>query len=186
MPPLTYLPDLPPSEPQPPGEESFDGAFRRLFGQRFSPLYRYLQRLTGDPTLADDLAQEAFVRLYERGAMPEDAAAWLVTVAHNLLRDEHRRTERRRRLLAFRRDPPASPPPPDADLLRNERTAQVRRVLATLPPRQAQLLLLRHEGHSYNEIAAIVGVAPGSVGTLLVRATAAFAAAFRRTNDASD
>lgn len=186
MPPLTYLPDLPPSEPPPAGEESFDDGFRRLFGDRFSGLYRYLHRLTGDAALADDLAQEAFVRLYQRGAMPGDPAAWLVTVAHNLLRDEHRRTARRGRLLALRREPPASMPSPDEDLLLNERAAQVRQALGTLSPRQAQLLLLRHEGHSYNEIASIVGVAPGSVGTLLVRATAAFAAAFRRTNDASD
>lgn len=159
-------------------DTTFDEAFRRLFGERFAPLYRYLHRLSGDAALADDVAQEAFVRLYARGGIPDAPAAWLVTVAHNLMRDEHRRTARRRRLLALWQEPPAPAPAPDAEVLLDERAMQVRRVLATLSERNRRLLLLRHEGHSYDEIAGILGLAPGSVGTMLVRATAAFVAAY--------
>jgi RNA polymerase sigma-70 factor (ECF subfamily) len=164
----------------------FDEAFRRMFDQRFALLYRYLHRLTGDTALADDVAQEAFVRLYDRAKMPDSPVAWLITVANNLVRDEYRRTERRSRLLSIRLEPPDPAPSADAEVLLNERTLQVRRVLATLSLRHRQALLLRHEGHSYLEIAEIIGVAPGSVGTTLVRATAAFVAAYGRMNEASE
>ena len=185
MSPLTRL-DRPLAGRAPAGGATFEDAFRRLFGERFPPLYRYLQRLSGDAALADDVAQETFVRLYERGTMPDAPTAWLVTVANNLLRDEHRRAARRRRLLTVRAEPAASERTPETEVLLSERATQVRRVLATLSPRHRQLLLLRHEGHSYDEIAAILGLAPGSVGTLLARATAAFVAAYGRTNDASE
>jgi DNA-directed RNA polymerase specialized sigma24 family protein len=46
------------------------------FEQHYRRLYRYLDRLTGDPEQAADLAQETFVRLYQRGSMPDDTAAW--------------------------------------------------------------------------------------------------------------
>ena len=55
----------------------------------------------------------------------------------------------------------------------------VRRVLAHLLERQSRLLLLRHAGLSYAEIAEALDVAPGSVGTLLVRAEKAFLAAYK-------
>lgn len=165
---------------------SFDEAFRLLFNERFGLLYGYLHRLSGDAALADDVAQEVFVRLYERGSMPDVPSAWLISVAHNLVRDEYRRTERRRRLLAIWRPPASAAPDAEDRLLLNERATEVRRVLATLTLRQQQLLLLRHDGYSYNEIARALGVAEGSVGTLLVRATAAFVAAYSRGNHASD
>ena len=57
--------------------------------------------------------------------------------------------------------------------------SMVREVLYSLPERQARLLFLRHAGLSYNELANALDVAPGSVGTLLARAHAAFADAFQ-------
>ena len=57
--------------------------------------------------------------------------------------------------------------------------AAVRRVLAGLPQKQSELLLLRHAGLSYRELAEALGMAPGSVGTLLARAEAAFEKAYR-------
>jgi len=55
---------------------------------------------------------------------------------------------------------------------------RVRAALARLKPRSAQLLILRHSGQSYAEIAATIGVAPGSVGTLLARAEQEFETVF--------
>ena len=51
---------------------SFHDRFVGLFQAHFHRLYRYLDRLSGEPELAADLAQEAFVRLYRRGSLPED------------------------------------------------------------------------------------------------------------------
>lgn len=164
---------------------SFDEAFGALFTTRFRELYRYLHHLTGDGELADDVAQEAFVRLYDRGAMPDAASAWLVSVAHNLVRDEYRRAERRRRLGAIWQGPAAERGAED-QLVANERAATVHRALGQLKGRQRRLLLLRHAGYSYGEIAQAMHIAPGSIGTLLVRATRAFVSAYRKVSHASD
>jgi RNA polymerase sigma-70 factor (ECF subfamily) len=56
----------------------------------------------------------------------------------------------------------------------------VRLVLAQMKPRSAQLLVLRHSGFSYAEIAAALGVAPGSVGVLLARAEKEFEERYKR------
>jgi RNA polymerase sigma-70 factor (ECF subfamily) len=68
---------------------------------------------------------------------------------------------------------------PYSVLLRAEENATVRRVLAHLSERQSRLLLLRYARLSYSEIAEALEIAPGSVGTLLVRAEKAFAAAYK-------
>lgn len=166
----------------------FEAAVTALFHARFQSLFRYLDRLSGDPDLAADLAQEAFVRLYERGAMPDDAPAWLATVATNLFRDSHRRTQRRDKIMEFHSDTmsPDSLPAADAVMEDDEVRDTVRAALDSLPLRDRQLLLLRHEGYSYRELAEVTGVAEGSVGTLLVRATRAFQQAFTAQSQVTD
>lgn len=151
-------------------------------------LYRYLHRVTGDAALADDVAQDSFLRLYERGAMPENPPAWLVSVANNQLRDTRRSAGRRRRLLESHAVPDEaidSAPDPHEQLESAERIVAVREVLGGMNPRDQQLLGLRHEGYAYREIADALGLPVTSVGTLLARATAAFAAAYERRNHAS-
>jgi RNA polymerase sigma-70 factor, ECF subfamily len=182
---------LPPDgEKEAPNRESpFEASFRVLFAARFSALYGYLRRLSGDAELADDIAQEAFIRLCRRGVMPDDPAAWLVSVANNLLRDEQRKKSRRARLLNLHKlstEAGGESGGPESDLLLKERKALVRGVLEQMSQREQQLLGLHHEGYSYREIAVALGIAPTSVGTLLIRATAAFARAYARRSDASD
>ncbi len=77
----------------------FGSEFEQLFHQRFAALYRYLNRMSGDGALAEDIAQEAFLRLFDRGEMPDEPVAWLITVATNLWRDDRRKSGRRLRLL---------------------------------------------------------------------------------------
>jgi RNA polymerase sigma-70 factor, ECF subfamily len=181
-----------PSEPAPGSaavESSFDDAFAILFRERFPMLYRYLKRVSGDSALADDVAQESFVRLHARGTMPADPAAWLVSVANNIVRDEHRSNQRHRRLLALWVAPAEEDrrtPASDARVLAQERETAVRKALDLLPLRDRRLLILRHEGFSYREIAEALGVAPSSVGTLLARATAAITTAYLGMSHASD
>ena len=168
---------------------SFEVAFRQVFADRFDKLLRYLDRLLGDPDLAAEIAQETFVKLYRRGTMPEDVGAWLVAVANNLCRDERRRLQRRRRLLASRSPEVAMgdrSPAPDADLVPEERRRMVRTALDALPLRDRRLLLLRHAGFSYREIASGLGIPEFSVGSLLARARVLFRAAFERRHGAPD
>src|SRR5258705_3794502 len=169
--------------------DAFEVAFARLFDERFVSLYRYLDRLSGDHDLAEDLAQEAFVRLHRRREIPNDARAWLAAVASNLFRDERRNERRRQDLLARQPadltigSPPASP---DAAVEHGERAARVRLALDGLPLRDREMLLLRHEGYSYREIATALCVAETSVGTMLICATEAFKAEVSGRNNASD
>ena len=58
----------------------FPERFVALFEAEFPRLFRYLDRLSGEPELAADLAQEAFVRLHRPGAMPDRPQLWLITV----------------------------------------------------------------------------------------------------------
>jgi RNA polymerase sigma factor (sigma-70 family) len=153
----------------------YDALFHRLH----PALYRYLYRLTGDADTADDIAQETFVRLL-RQSMPEsEVRPWLFTVATNLVRDGVRKAGRRQRLLTAERFMPASVPRPDEAADRAEQVELVRRALARIPLRDRQLLLMREEGFSYEEMARAAGVAPGSVGTLLGRALKRFAQVYQ-------
>ncbi len=153
---------------------------KALFDEQFPPLYRYCLRMTGEPDLAQDVAQEAFVRLVrDEVEGPEPALkAWLFRVASNLVRDRWRVTENRRRLLEAHPVAPAPPPDAHREVERQETVAAVRRILEGLPERDRVLLLMREEGFSYTEIAKEIDVQPSSIGTLLARAQRRFADAW--------
>jgi RNA polymerase sigma-70 factor, ECF subfamily len=157
-----------------------EAEFQALYERLHPPLWRYVHRMVGDGDIADDVVQEAFVRLLGRSDLEADAARlWVFTVATNLVRDRGRTVSRRARLLSA--VPTAAPaePPADDSLERKERVESVRRALAELSERDRQLLLMREEGFKYHEIAAAVGVAPGSVGTLIARAVRRFTDVYR-------
>jgi len=162
---------------------TFRREFRDVFDARYTSLFRYVHRLVADQELAADITQEAFVKLYQRGGIPVDVRAWLGTVATNLVRDEQRMRQRRAAIVARAEPAPQAYESPEGILLQKERQAGVRAALDTLPPRSREILLLRHEGFSYREIARVAGVAEASVGTLLARATSAFTAAYGGRSD---
>ncbi|MGI9078367.1 MAG: sigma-70 family RNA polymerase sigma factor [Gemmatimonadaceae bacterium] len=156
---------------------SFEDLFRQEFERRYASLHRYLSRLSDDPALAADIAQETFVRLYHRGSMPDNTGAWLATVANNLFRNEVQGRKRRARIMDGSRATLVladQPQLPDAAAEANERKNYVRAALDTIPVRDRQLLLLRYEGFSYRELAIALDIAESSVGTLLARAKSSF------------
>ncbi len=165
----------------------FEEAFRDEFGKHFGPLFRYLDRLSGDPDLAADVAQDAFIRLYRRGALPTHTGSWLLVVARNLFRNARSKTRRRRRLLTSEsaRDAMGDPnPSPTSSLETAVRRKIVRSALESLPEREREMLLLRYSGFSYREIAEALELKETSVGTLLVRAKEAFRRAVEDRGDA--
>jgi RNA polymerase sigma-70 factor (ECF subfamily) len=170
------------------GSDAFRDRFTRIFNERWESVFRYLNRLTGDASLASDLGQEAFLRLLERGEMPDDPGAWLIAVANNLRRDGERKRSRRLRILrdaAADRVAPSDPAArPDEAAERGEMAGVVRRALDGLEPRHREVLLLRAEGYRYREIADITGMQPGSVGQTLLRASAALARALGEVDHA--
>ena len=150
--------------------------FEALFDEVFPALYRYCERLTGDADAAEDATQEAFVRLYRNDVEgpPKALRVWLFRAATNVVRDRYRVGENRRRLLEKHPVKPSAPPGPEESTERDDRIAAVRRVLARIPERDRELLLMREEGFSYKEMADAVGVKHTSVGTLLARAQGRF------------
>ena len=167
---------------------SFHDQFVELFNAHFHRLYRYLDRLSGEPDLAADLAQDTFVRLYHRRSPPDTPEAWLITVATNLLRNARSKRARRARLLTAARgehvlsDPPVSPAQA-ADAAQSRR--RVRAVLDRLPERERRMLLLLAEGYSYRDIATALDLNEASVGTLLARAKRAFRDVYEDWSNAS-
>lgn len=152
-----------------------------LFEEAFPPLHRYCVRLTGDPDVAQDVAQEAFVRLVRDQVQgpPPALRSWLFRVAGNLIRDRYRVTENRRRLLEAHPVMPSSGPDPELELERAQTVARVRAALDELSERDRTLLLMREEGFSYQEMAEAVGVKSTSVGTLIARAQQRFAEVYQ-------
>lgn len=168
----------------------------QVYSEHYRSLVRFLCRRTGDQALAEDLAQEAFVRAIEH--QPEQPKAWLFQVAANLVRDNFRRRAVRRRHLELVGNERGAlsaggsgSTPPDLALQRSEAAALVRAALEELAPNDRDGLLLREEGLSYGEIAGVLGLAEGSVGTTLSRARSRLTSAYQRLeaegsrNDAS-
>jgi RNA polymerase sigma factor (sigma-70 family) len=167
---------------------AFDERFVDIFNAQFQRLSRLLDRLSGEPELASDLAQEAFIRLYRRGSLPDAPEAWLISVAMNLLRNERSGRSRHHRLLTVERGARAHSDPapsPEQEAVDADSSRRVRAALDRLPEREARLLLLRSEGYSYREIATALELNEASVGTLLARARQAFQALYKDAADAS-
>jgi RNA polymerase sigma factor (sigma-70 family) len=154
--------------------QSFHDCFVGLFDRHFHRLYRYLDRLCGDPDLAADLAQDTFVRLHRRGSPPDRPEAWLITVATNLLRNARSTESRRARLMAGRNHELHDSPGSSDAVTDDESRQRVRAALDRLPERDRRLLLLRAEDYSYRDIAAALELNEASVGTLLARAKQSF------------
>lgn len=160
--------------------------FEETFAEHYHRVYGVLVRLVGDRAEAEDLAVETFWRLWERAPTRWDnLGGWLYRVAmrlgYNALRASRRRAQYEQNAGRLVLEQSAPPDPAQAAEQAEERN-RVRTILAQMPPRSAQLLVLRHSGLSYQEVAAALGVAPGSVGTLLARAEAEFEALYLEVN----
>jgi RNA polymerase sigma-70 factor, ECF subfamily len=158
-------------------------ALRPFFEEWYPRLVRYLRAKLGDADQAEDIAQEAFVRLLD--ARPRDPASWLFRVATNLATDHARIAQGRSRHLKFivGENPSGTDLGPEQPVLRAEEIGQVRRALAALSERDRMLLLLHHDGWRYREIARQLGVAPSSVGSLLTRAERRFVKSLHSLSD---
>jgi RNA polymerase sigma-70 factor (ECF subfamily) len=153
-------------------DAAFD--FEATFRAQYEHVARVIARVVKDPARAEELAVEVFLKLWHSPrAQGENSEGWLYRTAVRRGLDELRhRTRRSRyeRLLGFG---PKVPTPEDVRTAAEERE-KVRLVLAAVAPRQAELLILRSQGLSYEELAAALELNPASIGTLLSRAQDAF------------
>ena len=147
-------------------------AFEVLVSRHRTPVYSFLVRLTGDRARAEDLCQDAFLRVVKASATWEERATfktWLFTIARNLASDEARRN-------VFRRTDdldapggaaatePSGDPAPDRAAASAELRPKLEAALAALPAEQREVFLLReHAGLRFPEIAAVTGTPENTV-----------------------
>ncbi|HEV8335373.1 MAG TPA: sigma-70 family RNA polymerase sigma factor [Candidatus Polarisedimenticolia bacterium] len=141
-------------------------AFDHLVREHRVEVYRLAHRLTGNHADADDLAQEAFLRVFR--ALPrfrgESAfRTWLIRVVLNLAADRGK-ARLPRCLVPLEKVPegvlPRVSPPGNSDLLRK---ANLDRAVSLLPPRQRETLILRiFQEMKFHEIAAVMGCTVGT------------------------
>jgi RNA polymerase sigma-70 factor (ECF subfamily) len=163
----------------PSADDDLEAAFKAYWSRICATLYR----LVGDWDEAEDLALEVFYRLHHRPPRHRDRlGSWLYRVATHIGLNALRARRRRREYeesAGIHQLQRTDPVDPAEQVERSERRARVRHTLALMRPRRAQILILRHSGLSYAEIAASLGIAPGSVGTLLARAEKDFGRRYR-------
>jgi RNA polymerase sigma factor (sigma-70 family) len=156
--------------------------FKELFYRHYPAIYRQLTCLLGSRTDAEDIAQEAFIRLFN--TPPRESSnlgGWLARVATNLAYN-HLRSEnsRRRREMGAGILSATVEAGPEAAALREEELALTRKVLELIPERDRACLLLKFSGMNYAAIARVIDVKESSVGTLLARARARFRSEYLR------
>lgn len=154
------------------GETAFD--FEATFRERYGRVAQVIQGVVRDHARAEELAVEVFLKLWRtHGAQGENVGGWLYRTAVRTALDELRRRARRERYERMLRWFQAVPTPEELRAV-NEEQDRVRKVLAAIETRQAEMLLLRGQGFSYEETARVLDLNPASVGTLLNRAQEAF------------
>jgi len=157
-------------------EESFESIFHKYW----STIHRFLSRMVNDPAEAEDLALETFYRLYKHSADKQDASntrGWLFKVASNLAlqsirsfkRREHYEVTAGKNALDEKHEDQ-----PSRIFAKKEEQRLVRVALGQMNTRQAELLIMRHSGMSYKEIANSLHLSPTSIGPLLLRAEREF------------
>jgi RNA polymerase sigma factor (sigma-70 family) len=150
-------------------------SFEEFFRAQYPVLVRIAYGVVRDVHLAEDVAQDVLIATQRRFPEPYSsghATAWArIAATHlalNAVRSRSRSGERHKRQLVDR-----SPAGPEDLAIDRDEESGVRTALSRLPRHSATVLVLRHSGLSYAEVADAMGVKVGQVGTMLRRAEAA-------------
>lgn len=170
--------------------------FEILVGRHKNAIVSFLFRFTGDFRTAEDLAQEAFLRVFKKVGDYDSRAkfsTWLYTIASNLAKDEFKRRSRHpARSLDWKgggdttRDMPqakadTSSSVPQARLEKDETRLTVNKALDLLEAHDREILLLKDvQGLSYEDISGILDLPMGTVKSRISRARTAFKDVWKR------
>jgi RNA polymerase sigma-70 factor, ECF subfamily len=147
-------------------------AFEKLYRQNLGRVYAVCLRMAGDAALAEELAQDVFVRAWEKlGSFRGDSAfsSWLYPLTVNLALSERRSRRRRTARVMATEDPTVFEKP----IARDDHDAgfDLDKALKTLPPGARSVFVLHDiEGYRHEEIARLTGVATGTSKAQLHRA----------------
>jgi RNA polymerase sigma-70 factor (ECF subfamily) len=137
-------------------------------------VWKAAYRFLGDPTEAEDAAQETFLKILQAAPRYRPAAAfrtYIYSVLNHLCIDRSRK--KRPASIGETPDIADSSPNPAQSVMAKERQAQIQEALDTLPAKQKAAIILRHyEGLSYAEIAQVLEISPKAVEGLIGRARA--------------
>ncbi len=164
-------------------------AFDQLYGMAAPRVRGFLLRMCGNLALAEDLTQETFLRVSRaRGSFEERAAAipWMLSIARNALFDHTRRARTRGEAAGKNRTSEAAVADPDSRgdevLAGRELFDVVRAALEQLTVQQREaFVLIRFEGMSVADAAAVLGTTPGAVKIRAFRAYEALRAAIEKS-----
>ncbi|MGC9961796.1 MAG: sigma-70 family RNA polymerase sigma factor [Acidimicrobiales bacterium] len=160
---------------EPESERVAPAAFESFFRAHYQAVVRIAHGVVGDVHTAQDVAQDVFIAAERRFRDPgasSHAGAWVrVAAVHAALNTV--RGQRRRHLRHLRAAAAVAPVGPEELALERASRQEVREALGRLPKRNATVLVLRHSGLSYAEVAEAMSVNVGQVGTMLRRAEAA-------------
>lgn len=162
-----------------------DQEFENIFQENWSSIHRLLTRMVIDPAEAEDLALETFYRLHQyRPSQYEtlNVRGWLYKVATNLALQSIRSFKRREHYEIHAGTDvlvEASEDQPPKILAEKEDRYYIHMALGQMNSRQAELLIMRHSGMAYKDIAAALNLSPTSIGPLLLRAEREFEQYYR-------
>lgn len=157
-------------------------SFELLIERHRSPVINHLYRLVRSRTIAEELAQEVFLRVYRsrQTYRPEAKfSTWLFRITTNLALNWRRDTRREAGNVrldedspSFRRiDPPDPLPRADERLVLNYRARQIRAAIETLPPKQqAAVFMHKYQGMDYAQIARALDCTIPALKSMLFRA----------------
>jgi RNA polymerase sigma-70 factor, ECF subfamily len=159
-------------------------ALDEVLQRYWQPLVSYAAGLIGDQDRAEDAAQEAILRLWNRRTEWDPSPnlrAFLYQITRNLaLTANARAAARERRREAAQWEPTAPVPTPLEVLQGNALRERIEARIVDLPPRQREVFILaRYHGHSYREIAEIMDVSPQTVANQMSSALAQVREAIR-------
>jgi RNA polymerase sigma-70 factor, ECF subfamily len=150
-------------------------ALDEIFRAHYERVARVIGRVIHDQARAEEIAVEIFLKWWRTPrAHGEHAEGWLYRASVRKALDELRSQTRRKRfdrLVGLARH---SPPTPEQLFAASIEQERVRAVLGALNPRHAEILLLRSEDLTYQQIAVSLGINPNSLGSLIGRAEEAF------------
>lgn len=157
------------------GFKNVSDNFRLIYEKYYNVILRHTAYITGSIQTAEDLTQEAFIKLYNAPPQHSNIVAWLSTVANNLaynhIRNESSRKSKEPVIYEGESDKVISIE--DAAIM-NYDIRQTKKILDSLPERDRVCLLMKFSGYKYDEIAEVIKVEKSSVGTILARAQAKF------------
>ena len=156
-----------------------EAALSELYDRYEVKIYTYIYKRTGEPTLAEDLTAQVFLKMLEaihkQNAWHSSFSGWLYRIAHNIVIDYYRRRDRNKQvsiddaptITATKHNPVQT-----AEL--NMDIDQLRGAIQRLTAEQAEVVSLRFlEGYSINEVATMMDKTEGAVKALQYRAVSA-------------